>query len=306
MAVYTKITPDDLADISLPVHLENIRLEPIISGVENTNYHLFSGADRYILTLFEKRTDPKDLPFFIALMRHLAAHGLPCADVLTHEPFLLKGKSAIIASFLNGAPPAVIDPGFCFQAGTLLAAMHLAVDDFTPTRDNAMSVSQWRSLISTVTPQTEQLYPGMLDILRAEIADFEKIDTAGLPRGAIHADLFPDNVFFENGRLSGVIDFYFACTDFFIYDLMLAINAWCGSDFEKIAAFRKGYDSLRPLSPLEIKLLPAFGKAAALRIIATRLHDWFQHDPDASVVKKDPLEHFRLLEYYRSWDAARS
>ena len=305
MAVYTKITLEDIAVIPNTVNLENISgLTPITSGIENTNYFIETDSKRYVLTLFEDRTPADALPFFVALMRHMSAHGLPCPDVLT-DVFTLKNKPAIVASFLDGKSADVIDPTLCYQVGRMLAAMHLAADNFTLTRNSTLPPSRWRELIDAVADQAEETYLGMVSILRDEIAAFEKLDVEELPQGAIHADLFPDNVFFNDGRLSGVIDFYYAFTGPFVYDLMLTLNAWCGQDFEKISALRRGYESLRTLTAAEKKLLPQFGKAAAVRITATRLFDWFQDKSGADVVKKDPMEHFRVLENYRAWDDMR-
>lgn len=311
MAVYTPVPSHDLAeflagyDIGAPVSLEGIA-----SGVENSNFHLLTGAGRFILTIFEKRTPPEDIPFCLAFMNHLRQKSIPCPGVIptkTEMPVSsLCGKPAIITTFLSGESVLSATPAHCAAVGDLLAKMHLAAGGFTAQRKNPVSLQVWRNLITACGAKASGIAAGLEAELAAEL-DFlaHHLPTAGIPAGAIHADLFPDNVFFKNEELSGVIDFYFSCTDFFVYDLMLALNPWCFQatgepDLKKTAALLAAYHRVRPLSPEEISLLPLFGRAAALRIVATRLYDFLHPAAGAHVTAKDPLEHVRILRFHRN------
>ena len=277
MAVFTHITEEQLIQ-----HLSHFRTGKLVSftgiteGVENTISKLVTTDGPFILTLFEKRTRPEDLPFFIALMKHLHAKGIPCPDVIVSrdksEIVPLNGKPAIITSFLEGRGVKHIADFHVAAVGQQLAHLHLAGASFKMKRENAMTLPAWKSLISSCAGKTD-----LLPFLQEELKYIETYWPKDLPAGAIHADLFPDNVFFQDETLTGVIDFYFACTDSFAYDLMLTLNAWCfgpaGLNRQRAALFLDAYQKERPLSTAEHAALGFFGRAAALRIIATRLYD---------------------------------
>jgi len=306
MAVYTHISGDDLARHLAGFRLgEAVAFEGIGDGVENTNYKLTTGTGLYILTLFEGRVAEKDLPFFLSFMEHLRGAGVPVAAVVPdaqgHAVLPLAGKPSVITTFLPGAWPKETTPEHCRAVGETLARMHLAAADFGGARENGMGLSEWRRLIMASGAAEEKLR----NFLHDELSFLEKNTPKNLPRGAVHADLFPDNVFFEGKKLSGVIDFYFACTDFFAYDLMLTLNAWCfdgagGLQREKSDALLAGYARHRQLTPDEEAALPIFGRAAALRIVATRLYDALHLRPDAVVTPKDPQEHVQILRFYQN------
>lgn len=314
MAVYTRITEQELESRLADFNIGTLqRTEGITDGIENSNYHLHTSQGRYILTLFEKRVNREELPFYLAYMRHLQDSGIVCpAAEKTRsgaELFTLAGKPAIITTFLEGAWPHDITPVHCAAVGGVLARMHLAAKAFAPKRRNSMALPAWRSLIHACAREADTLERGLFDTLETALDDTERKWPRTLPQGAVHADLFPDNVFFKDGALSGVIDFYFACTEIFAYDLMLTLNPWCFDksgvlDTEKSAALLNAYHAVRPLSGAEISALPLLGRAAALRIIATRLYDWFNPAKDAVVTAKDPMEHVRILRFHQLTDSA--
>lgn len=311
MAVYTHITEKDLSTCLDQFKLGKLQgFEGIADGVENTNYRIETDQSRYILTLFEKRVNAEELPFYLSYMEHLQQAGIPCPTAATDTSgariFTMNGKAAIITSFLEGVwPKDGITTGHCRAVGDVLARMHNAAATFRIKRHNTMALPAWRSLIQASASEADTLEDGLDAFLEAEIAALEKSWPRNLPRGAVHADLFPDNVFFKDEKISGVIDFYFACTDLFIYDLMLTLNPWCfdksgALDTEKSAALLSAYHAVRPLSAAEVNTLPLMGRAAAVRIIATRLYDWFNPAKGAVVTPKDPREHIRILKFHQS------
>lgn len=308
MAVYTHISASDLKKyINLFDIGDSVSFAGITEGVENTNYRLVTTQGDFILTLFEKRSKRDDLPFFIAYMKHLRGKGINCPAVIaaksgeTLVPF--NGQPAIITTFLQGQWPKHPDAGHTQAVGTLLGCMHNAGQDFSMRRDNSMGPATWRTLIDACGSEADNLEPGLTSLLQTELTWQEKHLPQGLPAGTVHADLFPDNVFFTGKELTGVIDFYFACTETFTYDLMLTVNAWCFSggqmDKAKSTALLGSYKKIRTLSEEETALLPFFGRAAALRIIATRLYDWLHRAPDAVVNVKDPMEYIQILKFYQ-------
>lgn len=314
MAVYTRIAEQELENRLADFNIGKLTaLEGIAEGVENSNYHLHTTQGRYILTLFEKRVNSEELPFYLSYMRHLRESGIDCPAAEKSrsgaEVFTVAGKPAIITTFLEGAWPRDITPAHCAAVGRALAQMHLAAKTFTPKRRNSMALPAWRSLIHACAAEADVLEPGLFTALESALDEAEKNWPRHLPQGAVHADLFPDNVFFKDGALSGVIDFYFACTEVFAYDLMLTLNPWCFDksgtlDTAKSAALLSAYNALRPLSTAEAAALPLLGRAAALRIVATRLYDWFNPSKDAVVTPKDPMEHVRILRFHQSAESS--
>ncbi len=309
MAVYTQITEDTLKTALAKFDLGAlVAFEGIAEGVENTNYRLTTDKGSYVLTLIEKRADPEELPFYTGFMEHLRQRGIPTAAVLQDKEgrgiFTLNGKPALITKFLDGAWPREIYVHHCQQVGEMLAAMHKGGRDFNMKRRNTMAFPAWRSLIHACADRADELEPGLFQLLDAELDYLEKHWPKFLPKGAVHADLFPDNVFFEDEKISGVIDFYFACWDVMAYDLMLAFNPWCFDwkgdlDPARAKSFLESYNHARPLSKNELKALPLFGRAAAVRIIATRLYDWLNPVEGALVRAKDPLEHVKILRFHQ-------
>ena len=310
MAVYTDVPDEELrafiADYAIG---EVVSCKGIAEGVENSNYLLRTEAGTYILTLYEKRVAPQDLPFFIALMEHLAAHGIACpTPIKARDGEALRrlcGKPAAIVSFLDGMWPRRIQPFHCAGVGEALARLHLAGASFAPRRPNDLSVAGWKTLHEACRGRAQEVRPGLAEELGAELAALERDWPRDLPSGVIHADLFPDNVFFRGERVSGLIDFYFACTDFLAYDLAICLNAWC---FESDGSFNvtkarlllASYRAVRPLAPEEFAALPLLARGSALRFLLTRLYDWLNHPPGAFVRPKDPLEYLQKLRFHRS------
>lgn len=308
MAVYTEVGDDELDAFVAEYDIGEVEsCKGIAEGVENTNFLLATTTGPYILTLYEKRVNPDDLPFFLNLMDHLAARGIKCPTPVHGKDGAalreLCGRPAAIVSFLRGMWPRRIKLPHCAQLGTALAQMHLAGQDFPMTRTNSLSVTGWRPLFEAAASRADTVSPGLAAAIEQELATLEAEWPADLPRGVIHADLFPDNVFFLHDEFSGLIDFYFACTDIFAYDLAICLNAWCfepDGDFnatkarQMLAAYRK----VRPFSQAELDALPLLARGAAMRFLLTRLYDWLNTPEGAFVKPKNPLEYLHKLRFH--------
>ena len=309
MAVYTEVSDEELeafiADYDIGPALS---CKGIAEGVENTNYLIQTGGSSYILTLYEKRVAEADLPFFLGLMEHLAVRDIPCPTpgrARDGESLRrLCGRPAAIITFLDGMWPRRIRPVHCQAVGVALARMHMAGADFAMTRANSLSLGDWRPLLEASAPRACEVRAGLAEALSGELDFLEANWPGDLPTGICHADLFPDNVFFMGETLSGLIDFYFACTDFFAYDLSICLNAWC---FERDGSFNitkarnllSAYRGVRPFSQAELAALPILARGSALRFLLTRLYDWLHHPPGALVKPKDPLEYLAVLQFHQ-------
>jgi homoserine kinase type II len=308
LAVYTDISEDELSAFLADYDAGTLlSYKGIAEGVENSNFLLHTTAGSFILTLYEKRVDPADLPFFLGLMQHLAKNGLSCPLPLVRMDGgllgMLAGRPAAMVTFLEGMWPRKPTVNHCRETGSAIAAMHLAGEGFDIHRKNALSVAGWRPLWEKSAPRVHEIDADLRDEIPAELAFLEQNWPQDLPVGVIHADAFPDNVFFLGETCSGIIDFYFACNDFLAYDVAICLNAWC---FEKDGSFNltkgmallEGYRAVRPLSDAEIAALPILARGSALRFFLTRLFDWLETPADALVVKKDPLEYLRKLRFH--------
>jgi homoserine kinase type II len=310
MAVYTDVSDDELRAFAALYDIgEVLSCKGIAEGVENSNFLVTTERGNFILTLYEKRVAPRDLPFFIALMEHLARHGVACPTPVPGRDGIalreLCGRPAAIVTFLAGMWPRRIMPFHCAALGRALAALHRAGASFAMTRENDLAVAGWRCLFESCRARAAEVQPGLADELAAELALLETVWPRDLPVGVIHADLFPDNVFFRDHELSGLIDFYFACTDFLAYDLAICLNAWCfetdGSlNVTKARLLLDGYRRERPLAPSELAALPVLARGSALRFLLTRLFDWLNQPAGALVRPKDPLEYLRKLRFHRT------
>ena len=314
MAVYTDLNPDELAALLAHYELGPVKaFAAIAEGVENSNFMLETTRGRFILTIFEARVTQADLPFFMAVMARLAERGFPAprpiatlnGDFITHA----KGKPAAIVSFLDGDWPRHPTIAHCRAVGAALARMHLALGGFEMERINALGPEGWEALTRPRLARAQSLRPGLAEAITSDLAEVRARWPSHLPTGAIHADLFPDNALFEGERLSGVIDFYFACTDFLAYDLAVCVNAWCfdaagGYDITKGRALIAAYENVRPLEPAERAALPVLARGAALRFFATRLADWADTPAGALVRPKDPLEYADKLAFHRGAQGA--
>lgn len=315
MAVYTDVSFEELEtllagyDVGAPLSFKGIA-----EGVENSNFALSTDKGAFILTLYEKRVREADLPFFLGLMEHLSTKGISC-------PLPVRSKSGALWASLNRRPAALLtylnglslrrpETAHCDAVGRALADLHEAGSDFALRRTNALGIAAWRELSAAVVAGADSVQQGVRELIESTLAALETSWPTGLPGGVIHADLFPDNVLFMNGKVSGLIDFYFACDDAYAYDLAVMLNAWC---FETDGAYNitKGraligaYAKQRPLSDAEREALPALARGAALRFLLTRLYDLLNHDPMALVRPKDPRDYSKRLRFHEKVKSAR-
>jgi len=316
MAVYTDIDERELKDWLASYDVGSLlSYRGIAEGVENSNFLLHTTKGQFILTLYEKRVSRGDLPFFLHLMRHLAAKNIACPQAVARRDGQLlsdlAGRPAALITFLEGIWMRQPAHTHCAALGTVLAQMHLAAQDFSYKRANSLSIGDWRILWQKIGDDANRIAPEREPSLASEIAhelDFlEKYWPHDLPQGVIHADLFPDNVFFIDDRLCGLIDFYFACNDMLAYDLAICLNAWgFDADFSynraHAQALISAYHAVRPLDPEELAQLPLLARGAALRFFLTRSYDWFHTPTTGLVVKKDPLEYVAKLRFFRQID----
>ncbi len=311
MAVYTEVSDEDLKAFAAAYAIgEIVSYKGIAEGVENSNYMLQAASGTFILTLYERRVDPADLPFFLGLMEHLARAGVPSPIPLKGRDGqalrTLCGRPAAIISFLSGMWPRRITVDHCAALGTALAGLHRAGMSYALRRENTLSVAGWRDLYGRTGTAAETIEAGLGKMVAGELEALAKAWPApgALPAGIIHADLFPDNVFFLDGKCSGLIDFYFACNDFLAYDIAICLNAWC---FEPEGAFNitkahrliSSYGAVRPLAPAEKSALPILARGAAMRFLLTRLYDSVNTPPGAMVKPKDPREYLKKLNFHR-------
>lgn len=308
MAVYTEVSDEELAGFLSAYDLgQALSFKGIAEGVENTNYLLHTGRGRFILTLYEKRVAPADLPFFLGLLDHLSARGVHCpTPVHTRDGAALgelAGRPAAIVTFLDGMSLRRPTAEHCASLGEALARLHRAGADFPIVRPNALGQAAWAPLFAASRERADEIRPGLAAEVEAALAELAAAWPHGLPAGVIHADLFPDNAFFLGGRVSGIIDFYFACNEALAYDLAVCLNAWCfeadGSfNVTKGRALIAAYRRERPLGADEIAALPVLARGAAMRFLLTRLHDWLRVPAGALVVPKDPLEYLRKVRFH--------
>jgi homoserine kinase type II len=315
MAVYTDVMAEDLTAFLAGYDVgELLAYKGIAEGVENSNFLVHTSRGYFILTLYEKRVAAKDLPFFLALMEHLHARGITCPQpVKNRQGEMLgqvAGRPAAMITFLDGMWIRRPSPGHCAALGAALARLHLAGLDFKQSRANALSVEGWRPLYENCRERANELHRDLKQFLAAELSHLEAQWPRELPQGVIHADLFPDNVFFLGSKLSGLIDFYFACTDALAYDVAICLNAWCfetdhSYNVTKGKSLLQAYAQVRPLSQTERHALPLLARGAAMRFLLTRLVDWFDVPAGALVRPKDPLEYYRKLRFHQEVRSAR-
>ena len=310
MAVYTDVSDDELAAFIGQYEIGGlVSCKGIAEGVENSNYLLQTDTGRFILTLYEKRVNEADLPFFLALMTHLAGKGIDTpVPVRARDGEALRrlaGRPAVIVTFLEGMSARRPNVEQCGQLGEALAQLHGAGRDFTShARVNALGPKGWRPLLERSGPAANSVQGGLYSFADEELIHLESQWPGGLPSGVIHADLFPDNVFFLKGRLSGIIDLYFACNDLLAYDLAICLNAWCfETDYSfnqtKSRALIAGYERVRRLGADEVEALPTLTRGAAIRFMLTRLYDWLNVPPGALVKPHDPMAYYRRLRTFQ-------
>ncbi len=320
MAVYTDVSDDALTRFLGEYDLGTlVAFRGIAEGVENSNFQLRTTAGDFILTLYERRVDPAELPWFLGLMEHLAARGIACPlPVRARDGAALRrlcSRHAAITTFLPGVWPRHVLVEHCARLGAALAGLHRAAAGYAGERANALGPHAWAPLLGRCRARADEVQPGLGDEIEVALARIldgwpggAARPDAGLPRGHIHADLFPDNVFFLDGQVSGLIDFYFAATDVLAYDLAVCVNAWCFEAEDEVhtaqlgraqvEALLGGYESVRPLLDAERAAFAVLCQGAALRFLLTRLYDWLNTPPGALVVRKDPLPYLRRLRFH--------
>jgi homoserine kinase type II len=317
MAVYTQLANEEIATLVEQTYgLGRLNFAVgIAQGVENSNYLLSvegseNPEEKYILTLYEKRVALQDVPFFLELMQYLAGQRIACPQPIKRADGALfgevAGRPAAMVSFLHGKSRMRLEVPHCASMGGTIASLHQAVQGFSQRRANTLSLEGWQTLFAKIETRIDEIQGGLRQLVAHELGYLQEHwpTVEALPRGIVHADLFPDNVFFEGDDVSGVIDFYFACEDAFAYDLIITMNAWC---FEKSGEFNRTkarammqhYQQRRPLSDAEKKALPLLARGAALRFFLTRAHDWLFHEKSALVTPKDPMEYAAKLRFHQ-------
>ncbi len=310
MAVYTDVSDDELDAFLNDYDLgEVLAFKGIAEGVENSNFLLRTERGTYILTLFEKRVNRDDLPFFLDLMAHLVQNGLNCPLPIARKDGAvlseLCGRPATIISFLDGVAVRRPRADHCRKLGEVLARFHQATQSFPSNRANDLSLDGWGAVYDRIDAEAaDAAFPGLRSRMGRELDQMRKLWPTDLPSGVIHADLFTDNVFFLHDEVSGLIDFYFACTDAYAYDLVICLNAWCfepdlAFNVTKARALVSGYQSIRQLERAEVEALPLLARGASIRFLVTRLYDWLSVPEGALVVPKNPREYATKLAFHQ-------
>ena len=313
MAVYTKLDKKDIEKILSNYSIGKLKyFKGIQEGIENTNYYLLVEEKKYILTIYEKRVDPKDLPFFSELMTGLDKKNYKCPVPLANSENKTisnyKGKKLMIVSFLEGKAKQVLTPNDCKQVGIEVAKMHEITKSFKIKRNNNLSVKSWRSLFNAIKNQCTKINKDLPKLIETNLIDVENNWPKNLPSGIIHADLFSDNIFFQNGRFNGIIDFYFSCNDFYSFEIAICFNALCfdgeknnlSFNVTKAKNFIDGYSAIRKLSDKEKESIKVLSQGAALRFLLTRVFDALNTVEGAIVKVKDPIEYLKRLEFHKN------
>tara|TARA_B100001057_G_scaffold30839_1_gene28098 strand:- start:6873 stop:7835 length:963 start_codon:yes stop_codon:yes gene_type:complete len=311
MAVYTQISNEEFLEFIKEYNFdESATFSGIKSGTSNSNYLINLKKDKYILTIFEERTNQDNLSFFFELMNHLNMNKIKCPQVLQDKNLnyvnSIKGKNAVITTFLDGHSVEHIDPDHCSSLGKGIARMHNASSLMNITRKNELGFTVLPIVIDQVLKLSGKIEPEIIKTIEIEYSFLENNMPKSLPTGIIHADLFPDNIFFEGKELSGIIDFYFSCNDFYAYEIAICINAWCfepsNNEFNptKARSLLKNYNNLREFSIEEVESLPVLTRASALRYLLTRLLDYYSHEDDDLILKKDPNEYLMKLKFHQT------
>jgi len=311
MAVYTKLSEKQLIDFFLKYNLGKIlNYNEIKEGIENTNYFIKTEKGKFILTLYEKRVDEKDLPFFISLMRNLFDKNFPSPEPIiningSYISEIAKKKAAVV-SFLDGVAKKSLDPNDCFNVGVYTAKLHSITKDLKSGRENKLSVDSWEKIYNNVKKDCSKIHPNLPEIIEKNLNEISKNWPRNIPAGIIHADLFPDNIFFKDNKLSGIIDYYFSCYDFYAFEIAICLNALCfegknenlSFNVTKAKKFIDGYSSIRDLTEEEKKSLKVLCQGAAMRFLLTRVFDYLNLTEGAIVKIKDPIEYLKRLEFH--------
>jgi len=311
MAVYTKLSEEELKDFFTKYNLGKLlNYKEIKEGIENTNYFIQTEAGKFILTLYEKRVEEKDLPFFIGLMRNLFDKNFPSPEPIVNKNgnyiSEILGKKAAVVSFLDGKAKKILSPNDCYEVGINTAKLHIITKDLTGKRENKLSVNSWRKIYSKVKKDCSKIHSNLPKIIEKNLEMIEKNWPKNIPSGIIHADLFSDNIFFKNNKLSGIIDYYFSCYDFYAFEIAICLNALCfegknenlSFNVTKSKKFIDGYSSVRQLTEEEKISLKVLCQGAAIRFLLTRVFDYLNLTEGAIVKIKDPIEYLKRLEFH--------
>ena len=313
MAVYTKLSKNQLEIFFSKYNLGKlINYKGIEEGIENTNYFIKTEKGEYILTLYEKRVEEKDLPFFIGLMKNLFDQKFPSPEPVINKNgnyiSEINGKKAAVVSFLKGSAKKVLSPNDCFEVGLYTGKLHIITKRLSGKRENKLSINSWENIYSKVKNDCTKIHPNLAKIIEKNLELIKNKWPRDLPSGIIHADLFPDNIFFHNGKLTGIIDYYFSCNDFYAFEIAICLNALCfegknenlSFNVTKAKKFIDGYSSIRKLNDIEKNYLKVLCQGAALRFLLTRVFDYLNLTEGAIVKIKDPLEYLKRLEFHES------
>ena len=313
MAVYTKLSETDLKEFFSKYSVGKVQKhEEIKEGIENTNYFIQTEKGKFILTLYEKRVDEKDLPFFIGLMRNLFDKKFPSPEPIINKNgnyiSEISNKKAAVVSFLDGKAKKVLDPLDCYEVGVYSAKLHSITKNLISKRVNKLSVNSWKEIYNKVKKDCSKIHPNLSNIIEKNLNEIETDWPKNIPSGIIHADLFPDNIFFNKNKLSGIIDFYFSCNDYYAFEIAICLNALCfegknenlSFNVTKAKKFIDGYTSVRNLNDDEKKSLKILCKGAAIRFLLTRVFDYLNLIEGALVKIKDPVEYLKRLEFHES------
>ena len=313
MAVYTKLSETDLKEFFSKYSVGKVQKhEEIKEGIENTNYFIQTEKGKFILTLYEKRVDEKDLPFFIGLMRNLFDKKFPSPEPIINKNgnyiSEISNKKAAVVSFLDGKAKKVLDPLDCYEVGVYSAKLHSITKNLISKRVNKLSVNSWKDIYNKVKKDCSKIHPNLSNIIEKNLNEIETDWPKNIPSGIIHADLFPDNIFFNKNKLSGIIDFYFSCNDYYAFEIAICLNALCfegknenlSFNVTKAKKFIDGYTSVRNLNDDEKKSLKILCKGAAIRFLLTRVFDYLNLIEGALVKIKDPVEYLKRLEFHES------
>ena len=313
MAVYTKFEKRDFEKILSNYSIGQLKsFKGIKEGIENTNYYLLAGEKKYVLTIYEKRVNPKDLPFFSEIMSRLNTENFKCPiPIFNNQNKTIteyKEKKLMIVSFLEGKAKKILTPNECRQVGAEVAKMHQITKNFNIKRNNDLSISSWRKLFNSVKDQCIKINKDLPRLIETNLIDVENNWPKDLPTGIIHADLFSDNIFFQDKKFSGIIDFYFSCNDFYSFEIAICFNALCfdgqshnlSFNVTKAKNFVEGYSKIRKLTDEEKKSIKVLSQGAALRFLLTRVFDALNTVEGAIVKVKDPLEYLKRLEFHKN------
>jgi len=313
MAVYTKLPENKLKKFFSKYDLGKfLNYEEIEEGIENTNYFIQMEKGKFILTLYEKRVDEEDLPFFISLMRNLFDKNFPSPEPIINKNgnyiTTISGKKAAVVSFLDGSSKKTLNPNDCYEVGIHTAKLHSITKNLSGKRRNKLSVDSWRKIYNKIKKDCSKIHPNLIMVIEKNLAEIEKNWPKNIPSGIIHGDLFNDNIFFKSNKLSGIIDYYFSCHDFYAFEIAICLNALCfegkkenlSFNVTKSKKFIDGYSSVRKLTEDEKNSLKILCQGAAMRFLLTRVFDYIYLTQGALVKVKDPIEYLKRLEFHNN------